>query len=115
MDEKMTMDQRIQSAKDWCSDKWRRTKDWCYNHKEMIVVFGPVAIGSVIECVKVVTKRSNVKEEKRLKENYIYDRSNGHYVELRRKPKQREWIQIDQRRANGENLAQILMDMRLLK
>jgi hypothetical protein len=56
-----------------------------------------------------------VKQEAHLKDEYIYDRSNGHYYELRRKIKSSEWQMIDQRKREGEMLGDILQDMRLLK
>lgn len=90
-------------------------KNWCYQNKEFIIVFGPIIFGGLMEIIKITTKSTNINEEKRLKERYIYDHSMGHYYELRRKPKKSEWIQIDQRKRNGESLGWILNDMRLLK
>jgi len=95
--------------------KYNATKDWCKDNKEMICVFGPVIVGSCIEIMKMLTKRSIVNEERRLKDNYIYDSSNRHYYELVRKPKSYEWVEIDERRSLGEPLGEILQDMRLLK
>lgn len=106
----------------WVDDKkqkaawtWADLKDWCGKHKEQIVVFGPVIISGLVEITKVMVRRGNVKEEKHLKENYIYDRPQGHYYELRRKLKSSEWIQIEERKAEGESLGVILRDMRVLK
>ena len=110
------------SLKKWFEEKSERAKwkvqdaiDWCREHKEAIIVFGPVIMGGIIEIAKISTKRHTVSEEKALKERYVYDRSTGHYYELRRKPKGSEWLQIEQRKQNGETLGWILNDMRLLK
>lgn len=112
----------LDKLRDWCEEKsdlakWKIHKavDWCKDHKEAIVVFGPVIMGGIVEIAKISTKRHTVSEEKALKERYIYDRSNGHYYELKRQPKSSEWIQIDQRKQNGETLGCILDDMGLLK
>lgn len=108
--------------KEWLDDKSEQAKwkihcaaEWCKNHKETIIVFGPVIMGGIIEICKISTKRHTVKEEKALKDRYIYDRSTGHYYELKRKPKTSEWLQIEQRKQNGESLGWILNDMGLLK
>lgn len=115
MEEKKTLKQWFEEKSDLAKEKAMGAIEWCKNHKEAIIVFGPVAMGGIIEIAKISTKRHTVNEEKALKERYIYDRSNGHYYELKRQPKRSEWLQIDQRRQNGETLGWILNDMRLLK
>lgn len=108
--------------KEWLDEKseWAKWKlhcavEWCKDHKETIIVFGPVIMGGIIEICKISAKSHTVSEEKALKDRYIYDRSTGHYYELRRKPKTSEWLMIEQRKQNGESLGWILNDMRLLK
>lgn len=115
VDKDGTVETRDMTFKEKAQVKWDNFKCWCSDHKEQIVVFGPVIIGGVVEVIKIAAKRGNVNEEKNLKERYIYDRSQGHYYELKRKPKSSEWIQIDQRKSEGEHLGNILRDMRLLK
>lgn len=115
MEEKKTLKDYLGGCSDWVKWKIHLVCDWCKDHKEAIIVFGPVIAGGIIEIVKISTKRHTVNEEKALKERYIYDRSAGHYYEVRRKPKNSEWLQIEQRRENGEPLGWILNDMRLLK
>ncbi len=89
--------------------------EWCKQNKESIAVFGPVVVGGFLEMFKILVKSHTVKEEKTLKDRYVYDHSLGHYYELKRRPKNSEWVQIDQRKKNGESYGQILNDMRLLK
>lgn len=108
---KQKMKEVMEKGKHKASDVWR----WCGENKEAVVIFGPVLIGSAIEFIKIVNRRSTVTEEKRLKENYIYDARHHHYYELKRQPKSSEWLQIDERKDNGEGLYDILQDMRLLK
>jgi len=57
----------------------------------------------------------NLRKEKDVKELYCYDRSLGHYWVLRRELTNREWIEIDQRKKNGERLADILSELKVLK
>lgn len=115
MYEKKTLKEWFEEKSDWAKWKIHLAAEWCKNNKEAVIVFGPVILGGIIEIAKISTKRHNVNEEKALKERYIYDRSTGHYYELRRKPKSSEWLQIEQRKQNGETLGWVLNDMRLLK
>lgn len=48
------------------------------------------------------------------KDNYIYDRSMGHYWKCRKKPTTEQYLEIERRNANGEGLGTILTYMRLL-
>lgn len=115
--EMQTLEQWIEEVKETAKIGWNKTKQWCRDHKAELVVFGPVLISSGIEIIKIAAKKSTVNEEKRLKENYVYDRSMGigHYYELRRKLRSSEWLQIEQRKLEGETLGEILTDMRVLK
>lgn len=119
MDEKLTLGELVKNRVNWARIKAQvimsSTADWCKEHKEAIIVFGPAIMGGIVEILKIQTKCHTVNEEKALKDQYIYDRSSGHYYELKRKPKNREWLQIDQRKQNGESLGWILNDMKLLK
>lgn len=110
-----TLKEWLEEKSELAKRKIRNGVEWCKTHKELIVVFGPVFMGSLIEIIKISTKRHTVREEKALKERYIYDRSTGHYYEMKRKPKSSEWLQIEQRKQNGETLGWILNDMKLLK
>ena len=110
------------SLKKWFEEKSERLKwkihtmtEWCNENREVLIVFGPVLFGSIMEIVKVSIRYKTGRDEKRLKDRYIYDRSNGHYYELKRKPKNSEWLQIEQRKLNGESIGWILNDMHLLK
>lgn len=90
------------------------TKEWCSENKETIIALAPTLIAGSIELIKIAIKGSYVKEEKRLKDMYIYDRLNGHYYELSRKPSSKEWLMIDERKG-FQNIGNILLDMKLLK
>lgn len=91
-------------------------KEWCSENKETIIALAPTMIAGSIELIKMVVRTGYVKEERRLKDNYIYDRVHGHYYELCRKPTNKEWLMIDERRRTAyQSLGNILMDMKLLK
>ena len=111
MNEKMTLEDLKAKAK----EKYEAGKEWAKKNKELLVVFGPVAVGSLVEIAKIASRHSTVKEQKKLKENYIYDRSAGHYYETKRKLKNKEWLQVDERHTNGESYGEILDDMGLLR
>jgi hypothetical protein len=115
MNEKKGLKERILEAK--LKAKWfcEDAKRWVVKNKEAILILTPVLIPGIIEITKIVARTGNVREEKRLKENYIYDRSQGHYYELRRKLKSSEWIEIEERKADGDSLGVILRDMKVLK
>lgn len=115
MEEKKTLKEWIDEKTDFAKWKFHEAKEWCKQNKGVIVLIAPPIIGGFIEIIKISTKNHVVNEEKSLKERYIYDHSAGHYYELKRKPKNSEYLQIDQRKQNGETLGEILSDMRLLK
>lgn len=99
--------------------KIRETKTrivyWLDDNKEWLIPLIPVTIGGVVTTAKVVGKHSRLNKEKNLKELYCYDRSLGHYWELRRKLTNAEWLSIETRRKNGERLADILAELKVLK
>ena len=100
--------------------------DWLYNNKELVSLLTPVIFGAVTTTVKVifgavtttvtvVGRHKNLQKEEQIKNRYCYDRSLGHYWALKRGLSNREWIEIDKRKQNGERLADILSEMKVLK
>lgn len=96
-------------------EKVNAAKDWAYNNKEILVVAVPGLIGAGTTIVKLVGKRFNLAKEQKLKENYCYDRSLGHYWVLKRELSNKEWVEVDKRKQNGERLADILDSLKVLK
>lgn len=115
MEEKKTFKEKLNNLTEEVKRKSYEVVDWFGRNKEAIVIVVPVLCGSFVELTKVITRKSNIREEKRLKDRYIYDPSKRHYYELRKKPSNRDWIEIDERIDRGEPLRQILIDMRLLR
>lgn len=95
--------------------KIQNARDWAKRNKEAIIVLTPIAIKGITTISKAVNKRSNLRKEETLKEEYCYDRSLGHYWRLRRPLTNTEWLEIDRRKKNGERLSDILNEMRVLK
>lgn len=102
---------KVEKVKDWCYD----VREWCDDNKEMLIIFGPVVIGAATTIIKVVGKNVNLKKEKNMKDLYCYDRSLGHYWALKRRLKKSEWVEIAKRKNDGESLADILSEMKVLK
>lgn len=96
-------------------DVANKTKNWIVDHEELIVVALPIVIGGASKMVTTATKRSNLRKQEMIKNRYCYDPSLGHYWHLKRNLSNTEWVQIDRRKANGERLADILSDMKVLK
>ena len=88
---------------------------FCDENKELLIVAVPVVGGAVTAGVKAAGKHHNLRKAEKIKKNFCYDRSLGHYWELRRELTNHEWIEIDRRRKRGERLADILSSMRVLK
>lgn len=103
------------SFKDKLRAKIRKGKEWVIQNRGLVVTFTPVVISGVATVVKVVGKRINLRKEQSLKELYCYDRSLGHYWKLKRELTNKEWLTIDRRKKNGERLADILAELRVLK
>lgn len=101
--------------KEWFQSKLNNIGRWVDNNKEIILILGPAALGTVTTVAKVVSKHTQQHKEKDLKELYCYDRSLGHYWKLRRELTNAEWIEIDQRKKNGERLSDILYELKVLK
>lgn len=95
--------------------KIQNGKEWLVRNKETVIALTPVVIGGVTTVAKAVNKRSNLRKQEELKDEYCYDRSLGHYWRLRRPLSNKEWLEIDQRKKNGERLSDILDEMRVLK
>ena len=96
-------------------EKWKKRGEWLFNkayeNKEKIAFAAPV----IIFMGKAFIKRSNLHKAETLKNNYCYDRSLGHYWQLKRPLTNAEWIEIDKRKRRGDRLADILEEFRVLK
>lgn len=99
-----------------------RRKEWFTRNLGTILTVTPIAVGAVTAIVgkttnllRVAHRRSMIEKEQKLKDLYCYDRSLGHYWQLKRKLSNSDWVVINQRRSKGDSLADILADMDVLK
>lgn len=89
--------------------------NWYYKNKSWVGPAMSVCLTATPFIIRFATKQTNLAKEQKLKDKYIYDRSHGHYWELRRKLSNRELTEIDRRKDKGESLVDILESMRVLK
>ena len=106
---------RKRAIKEKIQTKLQNGKEWVMRNKETVITLTPVIIGGVTTITKVVGKRLNLRKQEDLKDLYCYDRSLGHYWRLRRELTNKEWLEIDKRKKNGERLSDILSEMKVLK
>lgn len=104
---------RQQKAK--IQNKINSVINWISNNKEVVLLVGPSLLACTTAGIKAVSKHVNLHKEQDLKDLYCYDRSLGHYWRLRRELTNAEWVQIDKRKKNGERLADILDELKVLK
>lgn len=97
--------------------KMRVSKMFCWVKRNPQLTIGIVSVlGSIGGFfAKNLTKNHLLNKEKKLKDNYVYDRSLGHYWELDHKLSTKDWVEIDKRRSSGERMGDILVDMDVLK
>lgn len=95
--------------------KGRDFEAWFYNNKDLAMIVLPVVGATAMTLGKGVIKSHHLKKEEKLKDNYCYDRSLGHYWKLKRSLTNDEWLEIDQRKKEGERLSDILASMKVLK
>lgn len=112
--EELERAQKEAARREKIHDIINNAKYWIEEHKGEILVLAPVALSTTIAIVKVVSRQKALSKQKDLKELYCYDRSLGHYWKLRRELTNREWIEIDSRKRNGERLSDILKDLNVL-
>ncbi len=108
-------EQKKREIKAKISSKWNQGKEWVIRNRDVVVTFTPIVIGGLTTVTKVVGKHVNLRKQESVKNLYCYDRSLGHYWSLRRELSNKEWLEIDRRKKNGERLADILAEMRVLK
>lgn len=106
---------RKREFKEKVNSKIQNGKEWFNRNKEAVITLTPIIIGGVTTVTKVVGKRVNLHKAEALKDQYCYDRSLGHYWKLKRELTNNEWLEIDKRKKNGERLADILDELKVLK
>ena len=110
-----TKERRRQERKEKFHQKVEYAFNWAYANKEVLMIATPIVVGAVAAGTKFIGKQITLHKEQNLKDLYCYDRSLGHYWRLKRELTNSEWVEIDQRKQNGERLADILDELKVLK
>lgn len=109
------VEQKMRDFKEGTKRQIYKAGYWIQDNRDWLVIVVPAATTAVSIISKSYSRNKAIKAEQRLKENFLYDRSIGNYIEIKRKLKPREHIEIDARRRAGESLVSILNDMKLIK
>lgn len=88
--------------------------DLITEHPTEALALATTLIGSAVGLARRADRKKDLREQQRLREEYIYDRSLGSYWKTRRKLSNSEKLEIERRRRQGESLGEILRSMRLL-
>jgi len=100
-----------EKIKDW----GHKAFNWCYENRETLAVVIPLGVAGVTATSKLVNKSINHHQIAVLKDKRCYDRSLGHYWELNRKLSNSEWLAVENRVKNGEQMGSVLSSMNVLK
>lgn len=104
-----------EKARAWWKNTRNKAETWWAENKEIVSVVAPAALGAAAWGFRVLGKRANLRKEQTLKDKFVYDTSLGHYWELKKKLTNEQWVEIENRRRNGESLGNILARMGVLK
>lgn len=97
--------------------KFSNAVNFVSDHKEEIMILSPIIMAGIAGITKVskgMIRNHNLNKEQDLKELYCYDRSLGRYWKLQKPLSNNDWITINDRKKNGETLADILSSMNVL-
>ena len=111
-------EEKRRERKERFNEKLNITANWIRNNKEILAIVIPVvgvSIKGTAKIIKGISKNVALSQEKQLKEKFIYDRSLGKYLELKKPLTNAQMTSILERKDNGEKLGGILQNMNLLK
>ena len=84
--------------------------DWAVENPEKAAIVG----AGLTYIARNAPKIKKAKDEDDYRNRYIYNRSTGSYIKLRKPMTVRQQCEFDERKRNGESVTQILMSMRLI-
>lgn len=108
---------RLEVAKVQAYAKGKAAAEWVKENPELAVTLFSTGVALVKGASNVYSKhqtKANLRKQEELQDLYIYDRSLGRYQRLRHPLSTTEAIEVERRRADGERLMSILVDMRLV-
>lgn len=94
--------------------KMDRFGNWCKQNPQFAVSLGIGVLSAAVGIAKTAARSAETKEIKQRRLRSVYDRSKGHYYDMKRIPKPKEWEEIDRRKDDGESYGEILRDMNLI-
>lgn len=92
-----------------------KAANWTISNLGTILTVAAMLAPAVTVVARTAGRNINLHKEENLKKLYCYDTSLGHYWRLKRPLGNSDWTKIDKRRRNGESLATILEDLKVLK
>lgn len=112
---KVKKDIKKQQLKNSVGEKAKKVLDWTSENKELAVGVVALASSGLSFGGRLIRKHMDKRNIMETKDLYCYDRSLGHYWKLRRELSNNEWLEIDRRKKDGERLADILEELKVLK
>lgn len=113
-----TVDDR--SFKQKWKDFWGRRKmnaeaagKWIKDNPKESVVLVLVLFTGGVDLAKTHAKSVERKEDRKMRDRFVYDERNHHWVEAKKKLTDSQRAEIDRRKKNGEDVYDILVSMRL--
>lgn len=111
--------------KEKLSEGWEKTKkkgsealEWMQDNPELTIALAPVALAAIGGGAKVIrgmSRKSDLRRQKMLKELYIYDHSNGVYIRVKHPMSGREAATFSKLRRSGLSVSEALERMHLIK
>ena len=89
--------------------------NWIVENKDILAVVVPVGLVVTGKMITAIRVHNSTVTEVKLKENYIYDRSLGYSLKLKRRLNSKQLALVQARKEAGESLIDILNSMRVLK
>lgn len=96
-------------------EKIDKIVNWCMENAGIALTGFCAGLGLLSTGIKVGGRMYKAHVESRNKDYRVYDPTIGHYYELCRKLKNKDWLEIDRRRCTGERLGDILDSLHALK
>lgn len=117
-DEQSTMGKikaRVRSAAETAWDGTKKCCKWIKDNKEDVIVISTAIVGARKVLKEVLPEKTKKEKEFDDRQLYYYDRKHDLYLYLKRELKMSEKIELSRRIDCGENAADVLRSMRVLK
>lgn len=103
------------NTKEKVSTGWNKTKQFCSQNKEILVVAIPAGLACVGKVFKTIDHMQERKYDHQERYLQVWDPATRQHVRLRRELKPHEQLELSQRNQDGERLTDILFDMGVAK